>query len=324
MTAFRRYDHLERCAHPDVEAVIFGTVHVFPKIDGTNAVLWCDDEGVVQCGSRRRQLSEDADNAGFWAWVHSDNARAIAVRAFVQQFPHLIVYGEWLVPHSLKTYRDDAWRRFYVFDVWDTRAETYVSFETYGEPMAAMGIDVITPLAIIEDPSSEQLAGLRDGNTYLIQDDAGAGEGVVLKNYNWSDRFGRQPWAKMVRNEFKDANRAAFGAGKSQGQKTVEREIVDRYCTPAFIRKEWAKVCHAVADEFGEYDVRDADGEVPREFIEGNRHRIIPRFLGTLYLTLIEEETRAFVKRFKNPIVDFGKLQKLTINAAKREMAEYF
>ena len=42
MTAFRRYDHLERCAHPDVEAVIFGTVHVFPKIDGTNAVLWCD------------------------------------------------------------------------------------------------------------------------------------------------------------------------------------------------------------------------------------------------------------------------------------------
>ena len=26
-------------------------------------------------------------------------------------------FGEWLVPHSLKTYREDAWRDFYIFDV---------------------------------------------------------------------------------------------------------------------------------------------------------------------------------------------------------------
>ena len=27
------------------------------------------------------------------------------------------LFGEWLIPHRLRTYRDDAWKRFYVFDV---------------------------------------------------------------------------------------------------------------------------------------------------------------------------------------------------------------
>jgi hypothetical protein len=333
---FRKYDHLERSKHPDVADICFGTVHVFPKIDGTNASVWTEPVehplGVVDldicCGSRKRVLSADADNAGFHAWVHGDDPRAIALRAFVLQFPDLIVYGEWLVPHTLKTYREDAWRRFYVFDVWSRTLGGYLPYEVYSDGLAAMGIDVIPPLAIIENPSENQLAGLRDeANTYLIQDDCGVGEGIVLKNYAWANKYGRQTWSKVVRNEFKEDNAKVFGMKPTQGKKQTEWEIVTAFCTPEFIRKTFAKVVGLVADEANTVLCTEAVGvgAVPYdEFVEANRHKIIPRFLGTVYLEFIEEETRAFVKKYKNPVVDFGKLQKLVTLAAKRTMKDIF
>ena len=353
MTDFRKYDHLERSKHPDVADISFGTVWIFPKIDGTNASVWAEPVGdfalagvgvtEVCCASRKRVLPKSmvGDNAGFCAWVHGDDVRAIALRAFVMQFPGLIVYGEWLVPHTLKTYREDAWRRFYVFDVFSRITGKYLPYGEYAPGLITMGIDVIPPLAIIENPSENQLAELRDAkNTYLIQDDCGMGEGIVLKNYKWANKHGRQPWSKVVRNEFKEDNGRMFGMKPTQGAKQTEQEIVTAFCTPEFIRKEFAKVVQLVANEanvrFSECDPLtkiscefagiDTDQEVVDrdQFIETNRHKVIPRFLGTVYLEFIQEETRAFVKKFKNPVVDFSKLQKLIIVAAKRTMRDIF
>ena len=115
---FRKYDHLERARHRNVHGVLEGKVHVFPKLDGTNASVWSDGFEVF-AGSRNRQLSADADNAGFHAWVHSDDPVAKRLRDFVIANPGLVLYGEWLVPHTLKTYREEAWRKFWIFDVYD-------------------------------------------------------------------------------------------------------------------------------------------------------------------------------------------------------------
>jgi ATP-dependent RNA circularization protein (DNA/RNA ligase family) len=269
-------------------------------------------------------LSAEADNAGFYAWVHGDDVRAIALRTFVLQFPHLIVYGEWLVPHTLKTYREDAWRRFYVFDVFSRVTKKYLPYGEYAEGLNSMGIDVIPPLAIIENPGENQLAGLRDTtNTYLIQDDCGVGEGIILKNYEWANKHGHQPWSKVVRNEFKENNAKVFGMKPTQGAKQVEQEIVTAFCTPEFIRKEFAKVVLLVSDEV-EPDLRPWTDDERDMFIEKYRHKVIPRFLGTVYLEFIQEEVRAFVKKFKNPVVDFSKLQKLVTLAAKRTMKDIF
>lgn len=338
-TTFRKYDHLERLAHPDVADISFGIVHVFPKIDGTNASVWCDDDGVVQCGSRTRTLSAEADNAGFHAWVNSDDETAVLLRTLAKSLPHLIFYGEWLVPHSLKTYREDAWRRFYIFDVYTRATKKYLPFDDYREILEAAEQDVIHPLAIIENPSDNQLNGLRDGNTFLIKDDAGVGEGVVLKNYDWRNKHGRQPWGKMVRAEFKDAHRRAMPVGVTKGELLTEQRIVDDFVGEEFIRKEFAKVVTAVASDAGvvldtdppEYDV-DGRTEIlpdpPRtayaEFVALNRHKIIPRFLGTFYLTFVDEEIRAVVKKLKNPVIDFSKLHRLMTVKAKRTLTEVF
>lgn len=61
---YRSYDHVERLGHEDTDGLTIGKVHVFPKLDGTNAVVWWDGER-VRCGSRRREISIEDDNAGF-------------------------------------------------------------------------------------------------------------------------------------------------------------------------------------------------------------------------------------------------------------------
>jgi hypothetical protein len=133
----------------------------------------------------------------------------------------------------------------------------------------------------------------------------------------------------MVRNEFKEDNGRVFGMKPTQGEKIVEQEIVTDFCTPEFIRKTFAKVVSAVACDLATILKFPENTDVPTavlydEFVEANRHKIIPRFLGTVYLEFIEEETRAFVKKYKNPVVDFSKLQRLITLAAKRTMKDIF
>lgn len=330
---FRKYDHLERLGHPEVADIDIGTIYVFPKLDGTNASVWVDAEGRVQCGSRNRVLSADKDNHGFHAWVHSDDPRALALRMLVQSAPEIVVYGEWLVPHTLKTYRDDAWRRFWVFDVWNHERGAYMSYAEYGEHFEQIGLDVIHPLCTADNPSTNQINDMLERNKFLVQDGLGSGEGVVLKNYLWRNRFGRQPWAKVVRNEFKERNGVEFGPPKIKGERDIAAEIVNELATEDFIRKEWVKVVNTVANEAGvvlsvtdEQVAMDHDQQVidERAFVEANRHKLIPRFLGTIYHTFMVEEVWTIAKKWRNPVVDFSRIQKLLTIRAKAVMVDVF
>lgn len=317
---FRKYDHLERLGHPEVRDLDLGTIHVFPKLDGTNASVWFDGEH-VQCGSRNRVLSADADNHGFHAYVHGSSPEALALRMLVMGAPDIVVYGEWLVPHSLKTYRDDAWRRFWIFDVFNHDTGGYMPYESYGESFKAMGLDVITPLCTADNPSRTQLDKMLAANTFLVQDGAGSGEGIVLKNYAWRNQFGRQPWAKIVTTEFREKNTDAFGVRHIKGERDICAEIANELVTKAFAEKEYAKVVGLVATDKGVDLELDPD---PDAFVAANRHKIIPRFLGTAYYELVREDIHTMLKKWRNPVIDFGRLQKLVTLRLKAHLPDVF
>lgn len=331
---FRKFDHLERLGHPEVADIDYGLIHVFPKLDGTNASVWLGADGLVRAGSRNRVLSLESDNAGFCAWVMHDECEvAERLRAFLQENPTMTVYGEWLVPHTLKTYEETAWRKFWIFDVFCHEKGGYLHYDSFAEALKdGYSQHVIPPLCTMENPSKAQLDAAVAANVFLIQDGAGAGEGIVLKNYEWQNKFGRQPWAKLVRNEFKASNREVFGTPHIAGAKQVEAEIVADVLTTEFIRKEFAKVVTLVADDMGlTLYTGDEEPEVDGPsfaqydaFVATTRGKIIPRFLGTFWLTFVEEEMRGIVKKFKNPVVDFGKLQKLAVIKAKQTLTEVF
>ena len=294
MSEFVKYMHVERVNHLETEGLLDGVCYVFYKIDGTNASVWYDGEA-LHCGSRNRELSLDNDNAGFMNWAVKNEK---FYRLFMD-YPKIRLYGEWLVPHSLKTYRDDAWRDFYVFDVLDENGE-HVPYEDYKIIMDEYGINYIPPLAIIKNPNEETLIKcLEKTGQFLLKEGEKTGEGFVVKNYDFVNRFGRVVWGKMVTNEFKEKHHKEMGAPEINNTLLVEERIVDEFITPALIQKEKAKI----ENEHGGWSSKN-----------------IPQLLGTMYYVFIQEELWTALKKHKNPKINFKLLNGMIVRKVKQEL----
>ena len=318
---FRKYDHVERLGHDDISDLLLGTVHVFPKLDGTNASVWLADDASLAAGSRTRMLSLGADNAGFFAAIQEHEG----VASLLAERQEWRVYGEWLVPHTLKTYREDVWRKFYVFDVHD--GAKYLPFDYYAPILEEHGLDFIHPLCTFTNPSVGNLQHEADQNTYLIVDGAGVGEGIVVKNYQWMNRHGRQPWGKIVRNEFKKDNRRAFGTPDKAGAFQVEHAIAEEFVTSSLVSKERAKILQEIANaEAPGVDMIEPGVQRGMKALEeAHRGKIIPQLLGMVYYAIVTEELWAALKKHKaHQVVDFKKLRACCVLHTKRLAQDLF
>jgi ATP-dependent RNA circularization protein (DNA/RNA ligase family) len=222
---------------------------------------------------------------------------------FFNEHPSYRLYGEWLVPHTLKSYREDAWRRFWIFDVFDDEIGQYIPYEIYAERLELHKLDYIPPSNIIKSPTEEQLLHIVNSNTFLIQDGAGAGEGIVIKNYDYQNKFGRQTWSKLVRNEFKEANKKAFGLKEQDGRIQIESQIAEKYVTEALVNKTRAKIINEGTTD---------------------RRSLIPRLLQTVFHDLVQEEIWNILKEHRNPTIDFGKLNRFVIHCTKNWAKDLF
>lgn len=303
MAQFTKYQHLERFGTTEVDGIEIGKCHVFPKLDGTNASVWLGDDGTIQCGSRNRLLSVENDNAGFCAWAQQNDE----LKKVFESFPNVRLYGEWLVPHAIKHYRDDAWRRFYVFDVTGINEDGSESYATWEEYSLFIGesfdIDLVPCIAIVENGSKEQFYNLLKSNTYLMKDGMGPGEGIVIKNYGFKNRYGRTTWAKIVTSEFKEKHLATHGTPEIKGKDYIEQEIAGKYVTEALVAKEFAKI----ENESG-----------------GWQSKLIPRLLNTVFYSVVKEESWNFVKENKFPSLDFKRLQHFVFARVKQVKPELF
>lgn len=298
---FLKYQHVERFGTTETQGIENGMCYVFPKIDGTNSQLWflqSDDKrfGKLLAGSRNRQLELDNDNAGFYNWA----VKQKNIFDFFSDNPNLRLYGEWLVPHSLKTYRENAWRNFYVFDVME--GENYLPYEEYAALLRLYGIEFIPPLCKVENPTYDRLIAQLEKNGYLIEDGKGIGEGIVIKNYDYKNKYGRVTWAKIVTNEFK-AKHAKCQVTEIKESKIIEQEICEKFVTKSLIEKELAKIETECGDWSSKY---------------------IQRLINTVFYCLVKEECWNFVKEFKNPTVDFKRLQFFCTQQIKTQMPLLF
>lgn len=299
---FKKYQHLERFGNDEVEGIELGKLYIFPKLDGTNAQVWLDDEGNIKAGSRNRELTLEKDNAGFYKFVLENEN----IKKYLEKHPTHRLYGEFLVPHSLKTYREDAWRRFYIFDVCLDKEDgsvEYIPYDIYKPLVEEFGLDYIPPIVTMTNGSYEYFIRTLDNNTFMIQDGKGVGEGIVIKNYDYYNKYERQIWAKIVTNEFKEIHKREMGVNNIKTEKVIEQEIVDNYCTAAFIEKEYSKILN----ETGEWD-----------------NRKIPMLLGRVFSELVKEETWNIIKKYKNPTINYKTLNALVINKIKTVKSDIF
>lgn len=298
---FKKYQHIERFGNTEVKDIEIGECLVFPKLDGTNSSVWLDDEGNVKAGSRTRELTLEKDNAGFYAYVLGNEN----IKAYLQKHPTHRLYGEFLVKHSLKTYKDDAWRKFYVFDVCLDKDETveYLHYDDYKSLLEEFNLDYIPPIAKIKNGNYENFIHCLEQNVFLIKDGEGVGEGVVIKNYNFYNQYNRQTWAKIVTNEFKEKHAKAMGCPEINNEYIVEEKIVNNFCTSSFVEKEFQKL----VNEKGEWNNRN-----------------IPEFLGRTWYEFVKEESWNFIKEYKNPTINFKLLNNLVTKKIKEVKKDIF
>ena len=211
------------------------------------------------------------------------------------------------MPHSIKTYREDAWRKFYIFDVAlhkDDGTEELLPYEVYKGMLEKYGLDYIPPLAIMKNANYDSLVKLLEKTgQFLVEDGKGDGEGIVIKNYSYINKYGRQTWAKIVSNEFKEIHAKEFGASIVAATELIEEKIINKFCTESFIEKEYAKIVNEN---------------------EGWRSQYIPMLLGRVYSEFIKEESWNFIKEFKNPKVNYKTLNSLVIKKVKEVKKELF
>ena len=295
---FIKYQHVERFGTDETDGIDFGEVYIFPKLDGTNGSVWMDDGGVMQFGSRQKHLVAH-DNAGF----KESCSTMESLQNLLFDMPHLRLFGEWLVPHTLKTYTDEAWKKFYVFDVHD--GDEYMDYDEYSGLLDYYGVDFIAPLATLRDPTLAQLEHILSINTFLIKEGEGVGEGIVLKNYDYKNKYGRQTWAKIVNSGFKNEFRKnCSGEPGTPGDK----DLVEDKAVAAFLSKEMVDKTYANI-------VCENDGW---------SSKYIQRLLGTVWHDFVVEQSWSIVNKYKNPKIDYRKLQHYVFVEVKKMKSELF
>ena len=141
-----------------------------------------------------------------------------------------------------------------------------------------------------------------DKNTFLIKDGSGIGEGLVVKNYGFKNKWGKQIWAKLVANEFKEKHNKNSDKINTLDVNYIELKFVEEYCTESLIEKEYNKIKNDT----------------------GFNQRNIPQLLNTIYHVLIVEELWNFIKKNKNPKIDFKLLNNFVIRKIKETKKDLF
>lgn len=314
MTQYRSYQHVEHLHTGGFAAqMLKGDCWYQTKMDGTNTVVGKGSDG-IWVGKRKNVMGEGDDNRGIKDYVLKDNIDKF--EAFFTAHPNCVLYGEWLVPHTIRTYLPQAWNKFYIFDVvemmvdenGDQKMVRYVPYVEYQPWLDVCGLTYVPATRYVPDTSksiSEQIEDLQTKacqQTYMMQDGC-YGEGIVVKNYTFHPKCPVEciQWAKVVTKEFKLKHRPETALEPG----SFEERLVSEFLDTLAITKEFMKI----AEEYESEEAALAD-----------KKSVIPRTLGTVWYAFLEDNLKIILKKYKNPTIDFRTLQTYVYETTKTVM----
>lgn len=276
---FKAYPKIHRLGKEEVEDILIGKVSLQEKIDGANTSIWIDD-GLVKCGTRTRELPLDESFNGFQEAVRSNKK----IKEWLLDHPQCRLYGEWLVKHTI-TYPDEAYKKIYLFDVYDEEKGDFANQDTVEKIAAELGLEY--PKMFVKDiyVKADEI------NQYVGKSFVAAnGEGVVVKNEGFRNKFGDSVYAKVVHEKFKEANAIVFGGNNKHSEAYNEMYIVNKYCTLGRVQKIMQKLQNVTEKRL---DMEHT-----------------PQIAGTCYHDMITEDIWEIIKKIK--VIDFQRLQRLS------------
>lgn len=171
-------------------------ISISEKVDGANASFTrdCENPLGVTCYSRNNTLGIGNTLRGFYDWVTNN---IVPIKEELN--PNFRYIGEWTCPHKVK-YKEEYTNVFLLFSIWDEEKEQYLSDEIVISEAERLGLKTVEYFYYGEFISYEHMQTfIGKSNITEIPD---TGEGIVVKNADYFDRFGKQVFVKLVSESF--------------------------------------------------------------------------------------------------------------------------
>ena len=274
------------------------------KIDGANASFTYDTEtDKVVSFSRNMTLKPSNTLQGFYNFVGLFDKEVIKSVTLNGRY---IIFGEWLVKHTIK-YPEDCYNNFYMFDVWDTVDECYLPFNLVKEMydmLVALGINIrFVPVFYIGKFTSWDDIQKMVGRTEVGAEPCG--EGVVVKTIDrLNDKTDRTPkYLKIVAERFSEVQ-SHKGQRKPVDPEALKRKEEERQFVATIVTDRRIDKClEKLVDE----------GILPVDWDEHNMKDIAKNLPSLVYADCKKEEPEDVAK-----VENFGKIcGSLTMNRVK-------
>jgi hypothetical protein len=260
---FKEYPKVYALHKDECEGILEGLCHVQEKVDGANASIWFDkDDNAIHFGSRSRDLYLAKDNFnGFGEWV----SKHPGLPEFFDKYPNVRLNGEWLVRHTIG-YNELSYKKFYLFDMMIEEGDTeeMIHPDIMYDIAPKYNIPTVALIGNFENPTIEDIKA-HAGYSVLGE----KGEGVVIKNLTFINKYGSRGHAKYVTQEFKEDNAVTFGGNNKHSEAYEETYYMNKFMTLARVQK----VLHKLESAKGKLSEKN-----------------IPEIMGTCYHDVIAEE----------------------------------
>lgn len=287
----KHYLDIERLKSKNFDMFITGEhIVIEEKIDGANASFtYSQEKDEITAFSRKQELSFSNTLRGYWNWVQTLDKNLIKE---ITLGGRLIIYGEWLVSHTVQ-YPQEKYNKFYMFDVWDTENNCYLSFtqtcKIYSKISERINNDdfQFVPVLYIGDFTNWEDIKQYVGVTKIQA--SPCGEGIVIKSIESSDK---PKYTKIVSEQFSEVH-------DKRNKKEVSPEILKKYeedleiVSSIVTKRRVKKIIEKLIDE----------GTIPSDWDEHNLKE-----LSKICPKLVFEDCRKEEPEILQTVENFGKL----------------
>lgn len=274
-------------------------IQITEKVDGSNASFTYDKEtDTLLAFSRRKKLSYQETLNGFWNWVQGLDKNLI----ISHEYEDYLFFGEWLVSHSIK-YKPEAYKNFYLFDVWDKGKERYLSQTMVKQLAKDLNLLYVKEYYYGPFISWEHTRSFAERESDIS---CGIQEGIVVKNQTkLNDPNSRTPFVlKIVNDAFSEIKKSNHIKKVEDPQKLKEKahatEIVDMIVTKNRVQKQIFKLIE--------------DGILPEKISSQDMKNVAMNLPSRVYEDCMKEESAYVIEAGEY----FGKIcSSKTMNLAK-------
>lgn len=217
MKEIKKYTDIIRYGKSSTKGVIKegDIISITEKVDGANASFALDNENQigVSCYSRRLLLEPTNTLQGFYNWVEEN---IVPIKDKLN--PNYRYIGEWTCPHKIK-YKEEFTKVFLMFSIWDDETQQYLSDDIVISEAERLGLRTVEYFYYGEFISYEHMSSFIGKSN--ITEELNAGEGIVVKNVNYFDNFGKQVFVKLVSEKFAEIQKQRLPKNPNIHEKEV-------------------------------------------------------------------------------------------------------